>query len=1103
MAEYYVAINGSDSNSGTIDNPWKTWKYAFEKLSAGDTLYIRGGTYYAPNNGAAFDKITITGTSSNNIIISNYLDEIPILDFSNVTTDTHSECFGLVTSTQYVKFIGLILQNFRENDSNDFMNMWHMEGSNTIIDRCVVRYGGGRGFRTWETDEFYFYNCDSYDHVDTLSPSLPGNDGYGFSHSGASSSDKIYYYNCRAWDCGDDGFTAGSPSHVEYHGCWSFNNGKLEGGGHGFKLNRSNSEVNSDIRIMYNCIGAYNKVAGFTSNDQGYYSIAYELYNNLFYHNGYQGNPYWGYGGVLFDTESSQLYEENRELRNNIAYDNERGNIYLQSGGAYTHSNNTWDGGVTVSAADFVALPSSAENGIALLKSARQSDGSLPDLGNYFQLAEDSDLIDAGIDVGLPYNGNAPDIGAFESDGGSIPDPPPSTNSIIADHTIVDKYNEIPQQYIDEVKKMWLSYAGQSHSEAIRDGLDALELIDSRFQVNVTEDGTPEAYTSSHLRASRATWGSYYNSSGWIYNYSTYSWFVQDLGISRTKAGIQYCHDHDLTYGALGFGWCWDSEIDSQTEFQRYIYATQEYVDYCNDNDIPTAILFTTGTVDGGEDTFGETGYNKHLGYELMRNYVSENEGLYLFDYADILCVNDAGDVNTTSWDGHTYPILHPDNNDGTYTGHIGMNGAIRLAKAMWWLLARIAGWDGNTTTVSTPTVITLAVTDITTNSVIAGGNVTDDGGAITHKGICWNTTGNPTVSDSSTLHGITGEGTYNIEISNLDADTTYYVRAFAYNSEGLIYGDEISFDTENDSPVILTYRGVCWSTSPLPTINDASILDTGTGEGTYSMEISDLDADTTYYVRAFAYNSAGLSYGNEVSFDTLPIIELPVVTTSDVTEISNNSAIAEGNVTDDGGDTTYRGICWSTSEMPTVLDASAVDSNTGEGTYNINLTDLDADTTYYVRAFAYNSEGLSYGEQITFDTLPIIELPVVTTSDVTEISNNSAIAEGNVTDDGGAITHKGICWNTTGNPTVSDPSTLDDNTGEGIYNINMTDLDADTTYYVRAFAYNSVGLSYGNEVTFDTLSDIELPSVTTSDVTNITTNSAIFGGNVTDDGLN
>ena len=87
---------------------------------------------------------------------------------------------------------------------------------------------------------------------------------------------------------------------------------------------------------------------------------------------------------------------------------------------------------------------------------------------------------------------------------------------IIADHTIVDRFDDIPQSYIDEVKKMWLVVAGESHSKGYRKGLSLLESSYPAYNVNVTESGTPEAYTTAHLRASTAIWGDYNNDMDWI-----------------------------------------------------------------------------------------------------------------------------------------------------------------------------------------------------------------------------------------------------------------------------------------------------------------------------------------------------------------------------------------------------------------------------------------------------------------------------------------------------------------------------------------------------------------------------------------------------------
>ncbi len=125
---------------------------------------------------------------------------------------------------------------------------------------------------------------------------------------------------------------------------------------------------------------------------------------------------------------------------------------------------------------------------------------------------------------------------------------------IIADHSVVDAYEDIPQFYIDKVKEMWLVYAGESHSAAIRTGLAILETLNPKYQVNVSEAGTPEPWTTSYLRASRATWGNVSNSTGWIYSYGEEDWFTNSTAIARTKAGIAYCNSHNLAISAMGFG---------------------------------------------------------------------------------------------------------------------------------------------------------------------------------------------------------------------------------------------------------------------------------------------------------------------------------------------------------------------------------------------------------------------------------------------------------------------------------------------------------------------------------------------------------------------
>lgn len=305
------------------------------------------------------------------------------------------------------------------------------------------------------------------------------------------------------------------------------------------------------------------------------------------------------------------------------------------------------------------------------------------------------------------------------------------SGQIIADHTIIEDYQHIPQFYIDEVKKMWAIVPGESHSAAYRDGLILLEAQDARFRVNIRSSGIPEAYTDAYLRFSRATWGDVTNATGWRYGYGEEDWYTSATAIARTKAHLDYCFNTGPQLAAMGFGWCWDTTwtnppgggvdpvynvrwagssnggpegnlrwgLDAEDQaltgnsvcMDTYLNATQQYIDHCALNGYPTKVFFTTSPVDGYT---GENGYQRELKHTHIRNYVLANTSRILFDYADILCWNDAGVMATASWNGNVYPNIHPDN-DGEDTGHIGNAGALRLAKAMWWMLARIAGWDG------------------------------------------------------------------------------------------------------------------------------------------------------------------------------------------------------------------------------------------------------------------------------------------------------------------------------------------------------------------------------------------------------------------------
>jgi len=275
--------------------------------------------------------------------------------------------------------------------------------------------------------------------------------------------------------------------------------------------------------------------------------------------------------------------------------------------------------------------------------------------------------------------------------------------------------------------------------------------------------------------------------------------------------------------------------------------------------------------------------------------------------------------------------------------------------------------------------------------------------------------------------------------------------------------------DATNEGGAPIISKGVCWNTSSDPTISNSKTTENG-GLGTFSSSLTQLNQNTLYYVRAYATNSGGTSYGNQVTFTTNQIA-VPVLTTTPITSITQTTAISGGNITDDkGGSVTVRGVCWGTVVNPTTANNKTSDG-TGTGSFVSNLIGLIGNTTYYFRAYATNSAGTSYGNEISFTTNP--NLPTLSTTIVSPITNNFASSGGSITSDGGAVvTSRGVCWNTSQNPTTSNNSTIN-GSGIGVYESSLTGLKANTTYYLRAYAINSVGTGYGNVISFTTSSII------------------------------
>ncbi len=391
----------------------------------------------------------------------------------------------------------------------------------------------------------------------------------------------------------------------------------------------------------------------------------------------------------------------------------------------------------------------------------------------------------------------------------------------------------------------------------------------------------------------------------------------------------------------------------------------------------------------------------------------------------------------------------------------------------------------------SKPIITTIEVLNITETTAISGGDISSNGGtAVTESGVCWSTNDNPTIEDNLTKDG-SDSGAFSSNISGLTSNTTYYVRAYATNSEGTGYGSSLSFTTKGlaslttneitditlttaigggnvttDGGSDVTARGICLATTENPTLANAKSVN-GNGLGSFTSNITGLADGAIYYVRAYATNSSGTSYGNSVSFSTQPATQ-PVLTTVVVYNITQTAASSESIITSSGGATvTAKGVCWSINPNPTINNNRTIDG-LGTGSFYSTLAGLSSGTTYYIRSYATNKVGTSYGNELQFTTLAAT-IPTLTTSIVSSITNSKANSGGNISSDGAStITERGICWSTSPNPTILNSKTLD-GSGTGAFSSALTGLSGGVTYYVRAYAKNLAGTGYGNQVTFKT----------------------------------
>lgn len=418
---YYVAPAtatpaGDDSNSGTIDEPWATFTKAISIAMPGDTVYFRGGTYFVDYHIQILPESSLghNGTAIAPINYSNYENEIPIFDFASKMPEG-SEIRGITLwRAKYIHFRGLVFRNIRQRfDNTSAIGFYALDCENLTFTNNVAHNIGGHGFKTHNGNNIHYLNCDAFNCCDTLNfINGPGNTAAGFSATSDNTTTgmSVYYDGCRAWNISDDGFDGNNEGLLQYDNCWAWRTGlkyffdwpppRWDGAkystGSGFKFGFEDTE--HPVRIVRNCIAAYCAYIGFHDNASNKVKSEQYYYNNFSYKNGVWGYMAWN---------SLDVFGKVITYHNNIAFNNGSGSLYDMV--ECINSHNSWDTeGISVDDDSFLSLDT------ADLRLPRNLDGSLPDI-NFGKLSFNSNLINAGIDVGQKYMGNAPDIGAFET----------------------------------------------------------------------------------------------------------------------------------------------------------------------------------------------------------------------------------------------------------------------------------------------------------------------------------------------------------------------------------------------------------------------------------------------------------------------------------------------------------------------------------------------------------------------------------------------------------------------------------------------------------------------------------------------------------------
>jgi len=266
---------------------------------------------------------------------------------------------------------------------------------------------------------------------------------------------------------------------------------------------------------------------------------------------------------------------------------------------------------------------------------------------------------------------------------------------------------------------------------------------------------------------------------------------------------------------------------------------------------------------------------------------------------------------------------------------------------------------------------------------------------------------------------------------------------------------------------------GHCWSNLENPTTEDDCTFfgELKSSNYEFTTYLGGLNLGENYFVRGFAVANGVPFYGNQISLQTIWAGDIPLIETGGVNYITSNSAVVSAEIIETGESNIIRyGHCWSESSTPTLADFKSENNENSTGTFTTEFNNLNSSTTYYYRSYAENSQGISFGSILTFATTD--GRPSVITTNISEINSNSAVVGGEITGMGDAtIIKHGHCWSTSSGPTIDNSSKTEYENGApgSIFQSDMMNLNTATDYFVRTYATNSFGTSYGDEILFST----------------------------------